>query len=42
VAPLIEAVKALKAENEILKDENRMLKSGMQDIYARLEKLEAK
>jgi hypothetical protein len=49
VAPLIEAVKALKkendlirAENEALKAENRMLKSGMQDIYARLDKLEAK
>ncbi len=40
VAPLIEAVKALRAENERLASENQDLKSSMEDILARVETLE--
>ena len=42
VAPLIEAVKTLKAENDNLSKENRMLKDSIEDIYRRIAQLEAK
>ncbi len=42
VAPLIEAVKELKAQNDQLASENQSLKSSLNDIMARLDALEKK
>jgi hypothetical protein len=42
VAPIIESVKILKAENESLKAANESLKAALEEVYVRLEQLEKK